>query len=555
MKNKGLAFKIYSILALMAISACAVVFIGIYELNKLNSIIEKVTTTYLINIQNVAKLNSNFQIQLIEERNFILANDDQKTSYASRIENKDQELKSILSELKNTTREEQKNELIQFEQNYVEWQKNFARVRSLTEENKLTEAVALSKTIGQSLKDKAVLNIEALNQLTAKYLDEYKNQAKKDYTEAKTQLIVISSLLTSLSFLISAFIISNISKRIYKIIQNLSDNSFEVTSASEQINRTSQELSSAAIEQSSSIEETTAAVTEMNSMLEKSLESAELSFDRSNEALERSLEGKAIMENVAGVMKEIDLSNEDIIKAVEKSNERIQEVTRIIANISEKTKVINEIVFQTKLLSFNASVEAARAGEHGRGFAVVAEEVGKLAALSGKSADEISNILNESIPKVKNIIQTSQEEIHAQILLAKNVTQKGVQISDDSINKLTEIFQLNEELNKLAESIANSSKEQSLGINETNQAMEQIHKATLINTNASHEASQASVLLNKEAKNLQLTILQLEELIVGANKNNTISKQIMNTNDNNDIGPIANYSIQAIGNNKALKAS
>ncbi|MBC7465119.1 MAG: hypothetical protein H7256_03945 [Bdellovibrio sp.] len=47
--------------------------------------------------------------------------------------------------------------------------------------------------------------------------------------------------------------------------------------------------------------------------------------------------------------------------------------------IGNKTKVINDIVFQTKLLSFNASVEAARAGEHGKGFAVVAEEVGKLA--------------------------------------------------------------------------------------------------------------------------------------------------------------------------------
>ena len=65
----------------------------------------------------------------------------------------------------------------------------------------------------------------------------------------------------------------------------------------------------------------------------------------------------------------------------------------IIQEIEDKTKAIDEIVFQTKLLSFNASVEAERAGEHGRGFSVVAQEVGNLAQLSGKSAAEINEIL------------------------------------------------------------------------------------------------------------------------------------------------------------------
>ena len=57
--------------------------------------------------------------------------------------------------------------------------------------------------------------------------------------------------------------------------------------------------------------------------------------------------------------------------------------------IKDKVNIINDIVFQTKLLSFNASVEAARAGENGKGFAVVAEEVGNLASVSGKAANEI----------------------------------------------------------------------------------------------------------------------------------------------------------------------
>ena len=91
------------------------------------------------------------------------------------------------------------------------------------------------------------------------------------------------------------------------------------------------------------------------------------------------------------------------MEEIKKSNEKIQEVVEIIQEIEEKTKAIDEIVFQTKLLSFNASVEAERAGEHGRGFSVVAQEVGNLAQLSGKSASGINEILGESIKRVKSI--------------------------------------------------------------------------------------------------------------------------------------------------------
>jgi methyl-accepting chemotaxis protein len=87
-----------------------------------------------------------------------------------------------------------------------------------------------------------------------------------------------------------------------------------------------------------------------------------------------------------------------------KSNDEISSIVKVIAEIGDKTKVINDIVFQTKLLSFNASVEAARAGEQGKGFAVVAEEVGNLATMSGKAAEEISSMLGDSMGKVELIV-------------------------------------------------------------------------------------------------------------------------------------------------------
>jgi methyl-accepting chemotaxis protein len=66
-------------------------------------------------------------------------------------------------------------------------------------------------------------------------------------------------------------------------------------------------------------------------------------------------------------------------KQIEDASVNLEQIHELFNGINDKLKFIDEIVFQTKLLSFNASVEAERAGEHGRGFAVVAQEVGTLA--------------------------------------------------------------------------------------------------------------------------------------------------------------------------------
>jgi methyl-accepting chemotaxis protein len=76
---------------------------------------------------------------------------------------------------------------------------------------------------------------------------------------------------------------------------------------------------------------------------------------------------------------EINTTSTTLIEKVTDGNQQIVGIVGMIQEIGNKTKIINDIVFQTKLLSFNASVEAARAGEQGKGFAVVASEVGSLA--------------------------------------------------------------------------------------------------------------------------------------------------------------------------------
>ncbi|MBF0205734.1 MAG: hypothetical protein HQK53_02485 [Oligoflexia bacterium] len=138
-----------------------------------------------------------------------------------------------------------------------------------------------------------------------------------------------------------------------------------------------------------------------------------------NKMLDKTEEGKNIMVLVVSA-----------VEAIESANQQLNNIIEIFRGIFSKAGVINEIVFETKILSFNAAIEAARAGEEGRGFAVVAEEVGYLAKKSGEAALEITNMLEESKNKVFQII----ENIHKQSKSAQT-------ISTTSLDKFGEIAQ------------------------------------------------------------------------------------------------------------------
>src|SRR5690606_24854923 len=129
--------------------------------------------------------------------------------------------------------------------------------------------------------------------------------------------------------------------------------------------------------------------------------------------LTSTIRGRDFISSLNGLIDEINQTNMKLTRQIENSNEKFSDILSILSDIGQKTSVIHEIVFQTKLLSFNASVEAARAGEHGKGFAVVAQEIGNLANMSGKSAEEIESIINDSTKKVKDMLTDSQNRSQA----------------------------------------------------------------------------------------------------------------------------------------------
>ena len=180
----------------------------------------------------------------------------------------------------------------------------------------------------------------------------------------------------------------------------------------------------------------------------------------------------------------------------------------MIKEIGNKTKVINDIVFQTKLLSFNASVEAARAGENGKGFAVVAEEVGNLATMSGNAAKEISDLLSGSIQKVDQIVDMTRTSVQSIMSVSEQKVAQGVQTAQRCEAVLDDMVTKVESVNQMILQISKASQEQSLGVNEISSAMNQIDQASQQNMVSLQHTTHA-------AETLRSQVIQLNDVIHG----------------------------------------
>jgi methyl-accepting chemotaxis protein len=214
-------------------------------------------------------------------------------------------------------------------------------------------------------------------------------------------------------------------------------------------------------------------------------------------------------------IQEIRESTNKISEQTNKSNQEVQEILTIFQAISDKTKVINDIVFQTKLLSFNASVEAARAGEQGKGFSVVAEEVGKLAELSGTSSTEISDLLSSSTEKVEQIIQRNKVATEGLVVEANQKVNAGIQTAEVCTNSLEKILSSSDQVAQLVEEIFSASEQQAAGVAEVSKAIAELEVQAQSNSSLAQEAAGAAQVVNQKSDALKGVAGQLRSIIEG----------------------------------------
>lgn len=360
-----------------------------------------------------------------------------------------------------------------------------------------------------------LISIEALNAFHKK-TNESRTVVAEEHSTQTTQLSWIFIVLTIGFGLTISYVVSNkTSNELKSIINDLVGNTNEVSGTVSDLALASEALSQTAVDQATAIQETSVAIDEIRAMVQRNTGNSFESAKVSAESKEVANLGKTSVEEVIAAVQDITKSNHNIQQEVHSSNQRIADIVKIIQEIESKTKVINEIVFQTKLLSFNASVEAARAGEHGKGFAVVAEEVGNLANMSGSAAKEITALLTQSIAKVNEIVQDTTERVQSLMTEAQEKVNRGCQVAESCGEVLEKIVLNADRLSQMVESISAASKEQSLGVDEIGRAIQQLDSAIQTNTIETQRTATSAYHLSGQVKALNGSSYRLKVLIEG----------------------------------------
>jgi methyl-accepting chemotaxis protein len=345
--------------------------------------------------------------------------------------------------------------------------------------------------------------MDRLREFQDKEAEKWSIQAEQEAATATVLVLTLVGAGVVASFLLGLFISNSITATMLRVSDQLSSGADEVTSAASEISSTSEQLSSSATEQASSLQETASSIEEMSSMIKQNSDNANRSSETARSGQESADKGKQVIVEMLEAMNSIDSANKEI-----------GEVVKVIGQIGNKTKVIDDIVFKTQLLSFNASVEAARAGEHGKGFAVVAEEVGNLAQMSGNAAREISDMLEQSLERVERMIATSKQKVEVGIHVGKRCGE----VLDELVGSVGEV-------NTMAGEIANACQEQSRGINEITRAMSQLDQVTQQNASASQQSASAAEELSQQAETLRSSVMELLHLINGTRTQGVVYQQ------------------------------
>ncbi|MBS1986079.1 MAG: MCP four helix bundle domain-containing protein [Bdellovibrionales bacterium] len=363
--------------------------------------------------------------------------------------------------------------------------------------------------------------------------DVEKSQKISDENANRARYVMWITLLVSvcLATIVSVVIGRDVSKVLAGIVARLQNDAQSVDNTAAQLHSTSNQLQSSTTSQSSALQETASSVEQISAMIKKTSESSRVLEQAAKESAHSAQTGQKAISDMLSAMESIAQSNRLVMSQVEDSNRQIGDIVRVIGEIGQKTQVINDIVFQTKLLSFNASVEAARAGEHGKGFAVVAEEVGNLATMSGNAAKDISGMLDESIRKVEQIVNQTKEKVTTLVADSKTKTDTGTTVANQCGHSLTEIVKHVDHVNSMVSEITSAAQEQATGMSEINKALNLLNKSTLENAQTAEETSDTAKALAGQSRQLNEVVEELQRLTTKNKDSQPSQLKLVSTED------------------------
>ncbi|KAF1044754.1 MAG: Methyl-accepting chemotaxis protein III [Delftia tsuruhatensis] len=254
------------------------------------------------------------------------------------------------------------------------------------------------------------------------------------------------------------------------IVSQVRHSSESIATGASQIASGNADLSARTEEQAANLEETAASMEQMTATIQQNVDTVRSASGLAQSASATAVHGGEVVHGVVSTM---------------------EDITHSSRKIGEIIGVIDAIAFQTNILALNAAVEAARAGEQGKGFAVVASEVRSLAQRCANAAKEIKGLISESVGKVA--------------AGSRQVAEAGSTMND--------IVTQTHRVAELISDIGAATQEQSQGVTQVSDAVQQLDQVTQQNASLVEESAAAADSLNKQAAQLVqlVSVFRLDE--------------------------------------------
>jgi methyl-accepting chemotaxis protein len=272
-------------------------------------------------------------------------------------------------------------------------------------------------------------------------------------------------------------VFATMAAKLKKQVDGITEGVNVLTAATAEITATLSQFTASSQETVTSVNETTATVEEVRQTIQVAMDRASEITENTEKTMKVSSEGeKSVLQTIEG-MNVID----EQMSRVAESILRLSEQSQAIGNIVE---TITDLAEQSKLLAVNAAIEAARAGEEGKGFAVVAGEVKNLADQSKQATWKVKDILLDVQKATSSAVMSTEE--------GSKMVKEGLKMANHSGEAIKSLADVVEEIAQSTLQIGASTKEQFIGIDQVNEAMQNINAASIQDLESARQLEKAS---------------------------------------------------------------